>query len=108
MTRPSAHPPVVSSAAVAAPEAAPEATPTGDAAATTLWLLERLLHRRAALPPLPVRPHVRRRPSGERGLSLAALEGIGRFYARHGGLAVVALEQVVHGRVLPRWRYRKG
>jgi len=63
--------------------------PPDGAAATTLWLLERLLQRRAALPPLPVLPHDRRRPSGERGLSLAALEGIGRFYARHGGLAKV-------------------
>ena len=71
--RPSAHSSVVSSA-VAAPEVAPAATHDG-AAATTLWLLERLLQRRAALPPLPVLPHDRRRPSGERGLSLAALEG---------------------------------
>ena len=73
---------------VEAATVAPAAAPT-DAAATTLWLLERLLERRAPLPPLPVRPHDRRRPSGQRGLSLAALDGIGRFFARHGGLEKV-------------------
>ena len=44
------------------------------------------LHRRAEegepLPPLPVIPHEERLPSGERGLSVAALEGIRRFYER--------------------------
>ena len=62
-------------------------TPTPESPeAATLALLERLLQRRAALPPLPVLPHDQRRPSGERGLSLAALDGIRRFYERHGGL----------------------
>ena len=57
------------------------------AADVTKTLLERLLERRAALPRLPVLTHDKRRPSGERGLSLAALEGIRRFYADHGGLS---------------------
>ena len=58
-----------------------------DATDTTTMLLNRLLERRAALPPLPVLPHAERLPSGERGLSLAALQGIRRFYDRHGGLS---------------------
>ena len=53
----------------------------------TQALLERLYERRVASPPsLPVLPHERRTPSGARGLSLAALEGVRRFYEQHDGL----------------------
>ena len=48
-------------------------------------LLEALQAQRQR-PSMPVLPHDRRRPSGRRGLSLAALRAIRAFYERHGAL----------------------
>ena len=40
------------------------------------------------LPPLPIRPHADRLPSGDRGVSLAFLRGVRTFYSRAAGLHV--------------------
>ena len=63
----------------------PRAAPECSAEELGAVLLDALRHDRAT-PALPVRTHAERLPSGDRGLSLAALRALRTFYRAHGGL----------------------